>query len=204
MIIIKCDSSCSIGKSCPCDNQFSAVQWRRVGEWMYRSTFSWSRHYLEMSGQLHSRATDVHWIGDSVGPRIGLDDLDPSTSVSTALLASEYLTANALLQLTELCTSPRDEPDRKHLSQQFNFCVTKKSHGPRREHLFPVTPLMSITNLLRQIRSNCHFLQSHYLSTGLHDTVYYCKVGCTSCVILRKATNILFYFVIEVVCIETF
>jgi hypothetical protein len=25
-------------------------------EWMYRSTFSWPRHYLEVSGQLHATA----------------------------------------------------------------------------------------------------------------------------------------------------
>jgi hypothetical protein len=27
------------------------------GEWMYRSTYSWPRHKLEMSGQLHVLAT---------------------------------------------------------------------------------------------------------------------------------------------------
>jgi hypothetical protein len=28
-----------------------------MGEWMYRSTFSWPRHQLEVSGQLHAPAT---------------------------------------------------------------------------------------------------------------------------------------------------
>jgi hypothetical protein len=28
-----------------------------MGEWMYRSTFSWTRQYLEVSGQLHSPTT---------------------------------------------------------------------------------------------------------------------------------------------------
>jgi hypothetical protein len=27
-----------------------------MGEWMYRSTFSWPRHYQEVSGQLHAPA----------------------------------------------------------------------------------------------------------------------------------------------------
>jgi hypothetical protein len=27
-----------------------------MGEWMYRPTFSWPRHYLEASGQLHAPA----------------------------------------------------------------------------------------------------------------------------------------------------
>jgi hypothetical protein len=29
-------------------NLISATPWRRVGEWMYRSTFSWPRYYLEV------------------------------------------------------------------------------------------------------------------------------------------------------------
>jgi hypothetical protein len=29
---------------------------KTYGEWMYRSTYSWSRHLLEMSGQLHAPA----------------------------------------------------------------------------------------------------------------------------------------------------
>jgi hypothetical protein len=32
------------------------MPWRRMGDWMYRSTFSWPRHSLEMSGQLHAPA----------------------------------------------------------------------------------------------------------------------------------------------------
>jgi hypothetical protein len=31
------------------------MPWRHVAEWMYRSTFSWPQHYLEVSGQLHPR-----------------------------------------------------------------------------------------------------------------------------------------------------
>jgi hypothetical protein len=27
-----------------------------MGEWMYRYTFSWPRHYLEVSGELHAPA----------------------------------------------------------------------------------------------------------------------------------------------------
>jgi hypothetical protein len=29
---------------------------KAYGEWMYRSTFSWPRHWLEVSGQLHAQA----------------------------------------------------------------------------------------------------------------------------------------------------
>jgi hypothetical protein len=37
-------------------NELSTTQWRRMGEWMYRSIFSWPRHYLEASGQPHAPA----------------------------------------------------------------------------------------------------------------------------------------------------
>jgi hypothetical protein len=32
------------------------MPWRRMGEWVYRSTYSWPRHYVDGSGQLHSPA----------------------------------------------------------------------------------------------------------------------------------------------------
>jgi hypothetical protein len=32
------------------------MPWRPVGEWMYRSAFSWPRHLLKMSSQLHASA----------------------------------------------------------------------------------------------------------------------------------------------------
>jgi hypothetical protein len=40
-----------------------------MGEWMCRPSFSWPRHYLEVSGQLHSPAAypGIHWIGGWVG-----------------------------------------------------------------------------------------------------------------------------------------
>jgi hypothetical protein len=33
--------------------KLSTTPWRRMGECIYRSTFSWPRHELEVSGQLH-------------------------------------------------------------------------------------------------------------------------------------------------------
>jgi hypothetical protein len=55
-----------------------------MGEWIYRSTFSWPRHWLELSGQLRAptalppggKAPGTHWIGGWVGPRDGLDDVE--------------------------------------------------------------------------------------------------------------------------------
>jgi hypothetical protein len=32
------------------------MPWKRMREWMYKSTFSWPRHELEVSGQLHAPA----------------------------------------------------------------------------------------------------------------------------------------------------
>jgi hypothetical protein len=50
---------------------------------MYRSTYSWPRNWLEVSGQLHApvallpgkRAPVTHWIGGCVGRRTGLEYL---------------------------------------------------------------------------------------------------------------------------------
>jgi hypothetical protein len=51
---------------------------------MYRSTFSWPRHWLKVSGQLHTlsalslreRFPGTHWLGCWVGPITGLDDVE--------------------------------------------------------------------------------------------------------------------------------
>jgi hypothetical protein len=58
------------------------MPWRCMGEWMYKSSFSWPRHWLEVSGQLHSSAAlppwgkspCTHWIGGWVDSRASLDD----------------------------------------------------------------------------------------------------------------------------------
>jgi hypothetical protein len=54
-----------------------------MGEWMYRSTFSWTRHWLEVSGQLHApvslpwgKSPGTSWIGGWVGPTAGLAEVD--------------------------------------------------------------------------------------------------------------------------------
>jgi hypothetical protein len=33
------------------------MPWRHMGEWMFRSTFSWPRHYLVASAKFHATAT---------------------------------------------------------------------------------------------------------------------------------------------------
>jgi hypothetical protein len=55
-----------------------------MGEWIYRYTFSWPRHHLEASGQLHAPAAlppkkeppGSHRRGGWVGPRAGLDNVE--------------------------------------------------------------------------------------------------------------------------------
>jgi hypothetical protein len=50
---------------------------------MYRYIFSWTRHWLKASGQLHThgrctpggRSRDIPWIGGRVGPGTGLDEV---------------------------------------------------------------------------------------------------------------------------------
>jgi hypothetical protein len=69
-----------------------------------------------------------------------------------------------------LFTTPWHRLYRKHLLQQlFYWCVTQLSHGKHREHLFPVSPLVRVKNLLP---SNEHCLHSHYLATGLYATLW--------------------------------
>jgi hypothetical protein len=46
------------------------------------------------------------------------------------------------------------------------------SHEPRREHRFPLSPLVHVRNLLRPLSSNDHCLESRYLATGLHAAVF--------------------------------
>jgi hypothetical protein len=69
------------GKVVPVLNELSTTPSRRMGEWMCRSTFSWPRHELEVSGQLHAPAAltpgkspGTHWIGGWVDHRAGLDN----------------------------------------------------------------------------------------------------------------------------------
>jgi hypothetical protein len=74
--------SSSPRKVVPVLNILSTTHWRRMKEWVYRSTFSWPRHQLEVSGQLQApaalprgKAPGTPWIG-WVDPRAGLDDLE--------------------------------------------------------------------------------------------------------------------------------
>jgi hypothetical protein len=53
--------------------------------------------------------------------------------------------------------------------QSLSCCFTQLQYGLRREHLFLVSPLAHVMNLLP---SNGRSLQSHYLATGLHVTLY--------------------------------
>jgi hypothetical protein len=69
-----------------------------------------------------------------------------------------------------LLKTPRHGTQRKHLSQQFFYCCIRQlSHGPRREHSYPVSPLVHVKYMLP---SNGFFIHSHYLATGLHAPLY--------------------------------
>jgi hypothetical protein len=47
-----------------------------MGEWMYRSTFSSPRHWLQVNGQLHVPASLPPLVRRLDGPKVGLDDLE--------------------------------------------------------------------------------------------------------------------------------
>jgi hypothetical protein len=96
-----------------------------------------------------------------------------SASVFTSLLACNCLTTHSLLQLTNFQTGDHLTTNLSSLlsaavpryiasartAQETPIptvllsCITKISHGPRREHRFPVTPLLFVTNLLRPLPS---------------------------------------------------
>jgi hypothetical protein len=60
---------------------------KTYGEWMYRSTYSWRRYYLEVSGKRDApprfnpgeNPPITHWIGGWVGPRTGLETVEQRT-----------------------------------------------------------------------------------------------------------------------------
>jgi hypothetical protein len=58
-----CSNASNIGKkkkkrqSCSCPQLIKHYTMKAYGKWMHRSMFSWSRHCLEVSGQLYAPAT---------------------------------------------------------------------------------------------------------------------------------------------------
>jgi hypothetical protein len=87
-------------------------------------------------------------------------------------LTGQRLSHNELNSRLVLLTTPQYGLHRKHLSQRFFYCcVTQLLQGPRREHRFQVSLLVSVRNQLRPLSSNGRCLQSHYLATGLHATI---------------------------------
>jgi hypothetical protein len=71
-------------KLVPVFNYLSTKPLRRMGEWIYRSVFSWTRQVVggEWSGSRPShftpgeKAPGTHWIGGWLNPRVGLDDVE--------------------------------------------------------------------------------------------------------------------------------
>jgi hypothetical protein len=77
-----------------------------------------------------------------------------------------------------LLITPRRGRHRKHRFQQFYCCVKQLSHGSHREHIFPVSPLVRVRNLLPR---NGRCLQS-LLSNG--STCYDIYMGLEGKVVL--------------------
>jgi hypothetical protein len=87
------------------------------------------------------------------------------------VLTGRRLSHNLLNSRLILLRTPQHRPHRKNCFQQFFYrCNTQLSHILCREHLFPVSQLVSVRNLLP---SNGRCLQSHYLATGLHTTIQF-------------------------------
>jgi hypothetical protein len=137
-----------------------------------------------------------------------------SASVFTSLLVGDCLATNSysshcrlkILSYSQLFhfIYPRDRPHRKHVSQQLCCCITYISYGPRREHRFPVTPLLCVTNLLRPLPSNDLCLQSNYLATAVAWLLIsrsLSRRGFTCYNILRPTWQIIFHYSWFNICI---
>jgi hypothetical protein len=88
----------------------------------------------------------------------------------------------------------RHGPHRKHSFQQLHFCVTQLSHGPRREQLFSVSPLVHVRNMLP---SNGRYLQSHYLATALRTTFYFIIHQSSASILSLTIAQALYAFSVE-------
>jgi hypothetical protein len=73
-------------------------------------------------------------------------------------LTGRRLSPNSLNSRPVLLIPPRHGQHIKHRFQQFYCCDTQLSHGPHRKHVFPITPLLRVRNLLP---SNGRCLSSH-------------------------------------------
>jgi hypothetical protein len=95
---------------------------KAYGEWMYRSTLSWTRHYFEVSGQLHAppvipprkEPPTPYWVGGWIGPSAGLDDLKKR----------KFLTLLGL-ELQPLCCPARSQSlyRLRHPGSPFIYCM---------------------------------------------------------------------------------
>jgi hypothetical protein len=88
--------------------------------------------------------------------------LASSASVFMPLLTDNCLQTNKTLRIVLLIT-PQHGPHRKHWFQQFYCCVMQLSHGLRREHIFPVSPLVCVRNILPSNRRCLQSLSTVYM-----------------------------------------
>jgi hypothetical protein len=101
-------------------------------------------------------------------PQLRASNSNSSHGLNRSSPNSLHCTALTRLYSVGRVIQPRSGPYRKHRFQQFHYCVTQLSHGPRGEHSIQVSPLVRVRNLLL---SNGRCLRSHYLVTCLHATV---------------------------------
>jgi hypothetical protein len=78
---------------------------------------------------------------------------------SVHAVTARRLSPNYLKSRSDLLITPRHGPHRKHLFEQLFYYGTQLSHGPRREHGFPVSPLVRVRNLLPSNGSTYYSIQ---------------------------------------------
>jgi hypothetical protein len=139
--------SLNTDKVVPVLNKLSTTPWRRTGEWMYRSTFSWPRHQMEVSGQLHVPAAlppgkeplvptgqEVGWTPEPVwmiwrrGNSWPYQDLNSDPSVVQPI-ASHYTNYATPAPVWILTASLSNQPKRSSPTMNLNFLSYRKLNG---------------------------------------------------------------------------
>jgi hypothetical protein len=102
-----------------------------MGELLYRSTYTWHPQLLDVSDQLHSPAALPYWIGDWMGPRTGLDDLERRKILPLRGLELRPLDRSTRSQSLYLCYMTLRELDLLPSSgaKQKSILVTALSHN---------------------------------------------------------------------------
>jgi hypothetical protein len=130
----------------------------RMGEWMYRVTLSWPRHYMEVCGKLHAPTAlrpGAHRIEGWVGRRAGLNEVYSKFEPTVVQPVASRFTDCALLWLLHL----------------YNIEYTNVGRTVK---------IRSASQIMQTVEVNDVPISDGYLSQTFHDTKKH-----SSCPVIR-------------------